>query len=71
MAYRLEESASVLVGYSLLKDNSLRLGYAFDLVVGGVQAKTPSSHEFMLTYNIPQVSKQFDRIIQRTPRYRF
>tara|TARA_R110000868_G_scaffold332060_2_gene593060 strand:+ start:51713 stop:52654 length:942 start_codon:yes stop_codon:yes gene_type:complete len=71
MAYRLEESASVLVGYSLLKDNSLRLGYAFDLVVGGVQAKKPSSHEFMLTYNIPQVAKQFDRIIQRTPRYRF
>lgn len=71
MAYRLQESASVLVGYSLLKDNSLRLGYAFDLVVGGVQAKRPSSHEFMLTYNIPKVSKQIDRIIQRTPRFRF
>lgn len=71
IAYRIEESASALLGYSLLKDNSLRLGYAFDLVVGGVQAKSPSSHEFMLTYNLPKVSKQINRMIQRTPRFRF
>ncbi len=71
LAYRGEESASVLLGYSLLRDNSLRLGYAFDLVVGGLEAKSPSSHEFMLTYNLPQVSKQIERMIQRTPRFRF
>ncbi|WP_154853945.1 PorP/SprF family type IX secretion system membrane protein [Cyclobacterium xiamenense] len=71
LAYRGEESASVLLGYSLLRDNSLRLGYAFDLVVGGLEAKSPTSHEFMLTYNLPQVSKQLDRVIQRTPRFRF
>ncbi|WP_439482024.1 PorP/SprF family type IX secretion system membrane protein [Cyclobacterium plantarum] len=71
LAYRGEESASVLLGYSLLKDNSLRLGYAFDLVVGGLEAKSPSSHEFMLTYNLPQVTRQIERVIQRTPRFRF
>lgn len=71
LAYRGEESASVLLGYSLLRDNSLRLGYAFDLVVGGLEAKSPSSHEFMLTYNLPQVTRQIERVIQRTPRFRF
>ncbi len=71
LAYRGEESASVLLGYSMLRDNSLRLGYAFDLVVGGLEAKSPTSHEFMLTYNIPRVSREIDRVIQRTPRFRF
>lgn len=71
LAYRGEESASVIIGYSLLKDNSLRLGYAFDLVVGGLEAKSPSSHEFMLTYKLPGVKKEFERNIQRTPRFRF
>jgi type IX secretion system PorP/SprF family membrane protein len=71
LAYRGEESASVLLGYSLLRDNSLRLGYAFDLVVGGLEAKSPTSHEFMLIYDLPQVSRELDRVIQRTPRFRF
>ncbi|MEX2569241.1 MAG: type IX secretion system membrane protein PorP/SprF [Cyclobacteriaceae bacterium] len=71
LAYRGEESASILLGYSLLRDNSLNLGYAFDLVVGGLEAKSPTSHEFMLTYNLPQVSREMERIIQRTPRFRF
>ncbi|MFD2034157.1 type IX secretion system membrane protein PorP/SprF [Belliella marina] len=71
VAFRGEESVSLLVGYSLLKDNSLRIGYAFDLVVGGLEAKSPTSHEFMLTYNLPQVSREFQRAIQRTPRFRF
>lgn len=71
LAYRGEESASVLLGYSLLRDNSLRLGYAFDLVVGGLEAKSPTSHEFMLIYDLPQVTRELDRVIQRTPRFRF
>ncbi|MCC5937743.1 MAG: type IX secretion system membrane protein PorP/SprF [Lunatimonas sp.] len=71
LAYRGEESASILMGYSLMKDNSLRLGYAFDLVVGGLEAKSPTTHEFMLTYNLPQAKKELERVIQRTPRFRF
>lgn len=71
LAYRGEESASVILGYSLLNDNSLRLGYAFDLVVGGLEAKSPSSHEFMLTYNLPKAKRSVEKIIQRTPRFRF
>jgi type IX secretion system PorP/SprF family membrane protein len=71
VAYRGEESASVILGYSLLKDNSLKLGYAFDLVLGGVAAKAPTSHEILLRYAWSDVQKSVNRVIQRTPRFRF
>lgn len=71
IAYRGEESVSLILGYSLLKDNSLKLGYAFDLVVGGLEAKSPTSHELMLRYVLPTSSREVERVIQRTPRYRF
>jgi type IX secretion system PorP/SprF family membrane protein len=71
IAYRGEESVSLIMGYSLLRDNSLKLGYAFDLVVGGLEAKSPTSHELMLRYVLPTVSREVERVIQRTPRYRF
>lgn len=71
IAYRGEESVSLLLGYSILKDNSLKIGYAFDLVVGGLEAKSPTSHEFMLTYNLPSISREMQKVIQRTPRFRF
>ncbi|MHA7131340.1 PorP/SprF family type IX secretion system membrane protein [Algoriphagus namhaensis] len=71
LAFRGEESVSLILGYSLLRDNSLRLGYAFDLVVGGLEAKSPTSHELMLRYVLPDVTRQIERVIQRTPRFRF
>lgn len=70
-AYRGEESISLILGYSLLKDNSLKLGYAFDLVVGGLEAKSPTSHELMLRYTLQEMSRGVERVIQRTPRFRF
>ncbi|WP_332911628.1 PorP/SprF family type IX secretion system membrane protein [Algoriphagus boritolerans] len=71
IAYRGEESISLILGYSLLGDNSLKLGYAFDLVVGGLEAKSPTSHELMLRYVLPTVGREIERVIQRTPRFRF
>ena len=71
IAHRGEESVSLILGYSLLKDNSLKLGYAFDLVVGGLEAKSPTSHELMLRYTLQEMSREFERVIQRTPRFRF
>lgn len=71
VAYRGEESVSLILGYSLLKDNSLKLGYAFDLVIGGVEAKAPTSQEILLRYAWSDVQKSVNRVIQRTPRYRF
>jgi type IX secretion system PorP/SprF family membrane protein len=71
ITYRGEESVSLLLGYSVLSDNSLRVGYAFDLVVSGREAKAPTSHEFMLTYNLKPLAREYQKAIQRTPRFRF
>ncbi|WP_194776734.1 PorP/SprF family type IX secretion system membrane protein [Pararhodonellum marinum] len=71
LAFRGEESLSLLFGYSLLRDNSLRLGYAFDLVISGVEAKAPTSHEFMLSYSLPSATREVQKVIQRTPRFRY
>jgi type IX secretion system PorP/SprF family membrane protein len=73
LAIRGEESASIILGYSLLKDNSLKVGYSFDLVTEGKNAKAPSSHELMLRYNLQnlKINKGVERFIQRTPRFRF
>jgi len=67
--YTQQEAVNVLVGLSLLKDNSLRLGYALDLITDGVKAKQSSSHELMLAYTIPVALKGPKPAI-RTPRYR-
>ncbi|MBA4299522.1 type IX secretion system membrane protein, PorP/SprF family [Algoriphagus alkaliphilus] len=71
LAYRGEESISLILGYSLLRDNSLKLGYAFDLVTGGLDAKSPTSHELMLRYVLSSSNREIERVIQRTPRFRF
>lgn len=71
IAFRGEESVSFILGYSILKDNSLKLGYAFDLVISGVDAKSPTSHELMLRYTLQEMGRQVERVIQRTPRFRF
>lgn len=71
LAFRGEESISILLGYSLLPDNSLNLGYSFDLVVSGLEAKSPTSHELLLRYRLTTVSREVQRVIQRTPRFRF
>ncbi|MAN88612.1 MAG: hypothetical protein CL555_17960 [Algoriphagus sp.] len=71
VAFRGEESVSLILGYSLLRDNSLVLGYSFDLVVSGLEAKSPTSHELMLRYRLTDISRNVERVIQRTPRFRF
>jgi hypothetical protein len=60
-----------MIGYSLLKNNSLSIGYAFDYVIEAQQAKAPTSHEFMLNYTIPKKEGVNKRKIVRTPRFRF
>lgn len=71
LAYRGQESVSMILGYSLLKDNSLGLSYSFDLVSNNIETKAPSSHELMLRYNLQKVNKEIERVIQRTPRFRY
>lgn len=69
LSFRQSEAANVLLGYSFLKDKSLKLGYAIDVIVKDAEAKENFSHEMMLTYQLP-VSPGSGKKVVRTPRYR-
>ncbi|RAW03338.1 PorP/SprF family type IX secretion system membrane protein [Pseudochryseolinea flava] len=69
LAFRGGEAASLLLGYSLLKDKSLKLGTAVDFVLFDREAKDNLSMEFMISYDLPVSINSGKRII-RTPRYR-
>ncbi|MFW5760512.1 MAG: type IX secretion system membrane protein PorP/SprF [Cyclobacteriaceae bacterium] len=69
LSFRQSEAAVAMLGYSLFKDNSLRIGYAFDYIVIAQDAKQFSSHEVMLNYSLPVVSGEGKKVI-RTPRFR-
>lgn len=69
LSFRQSEAAILLLGYSLLKDKSLKLGYGLDYVIKDQAAKQPTSHEFMLTYELP-VNPGSGKKVVRTPRYR-
>lgn len=69
VSLRQEDAAGLMVGYSLLKDNSLKLGYAFDYVVFNADAKARTGHEFLLSYSLPVASGSGKKVI-RTPRFR-
>lgn len=70
LSYRYSEAIIMLLGYSLLEDNKLRVGYSFDYVVSNQEAKQPTSHEIFLRYNLPSFSFGGKKII-RTPRFIF
>jgi type IX secretion system PorP/SprF family membrane protein len=58
-----------LVGFSMLKNNALKIGYSFDFVTSGVNAKKRTSHEIMLSYFVP-APWDTPKPKVRTPRYR-
>ena len=68
LSFRQSEAAILLLGYSFLKDKSLKLGYALDYIIKDQAAKQPTSHEFMLTYELPVTP--IGKKVVRTPRYR-
>ncbi len=70
ISYRLEEAVILILGYSFLKDKSLRLGYSFDLVVQSQEAKESTSHEITLRKTL-SFTPPGPRKIVRTPRFRF
>lgn len=69
LSFRQSEAAILMLGYSLLKDKSLKLGYGLDYVIKDQDAKEPTSHEFLLTYQLP-VNPASGKKVVRTPRYR-
>lgn len=68
-AFRQADAATLLLGYSLVKDKSVKLNYAFDYVVQNQSAKQVTSHELVLTYELP-VNPGGGKKVVRTPRYR-
>ena len=69
ITYKYLESASVIVGMSLLKSNALQIGYGFDYIVHDQQAKQATSNEIRLSYALP-INPFGSRKVVRTPRFR-
>ncbi|MDJ1468260.1 type IX secretion system membrane protein PorP/SprF [Cytophagaceae bacterium DM2B3-1] len=69
LAFRQGDAVSILTGVSLLKDNSLRIGYSFDYIIKAQTVKQKTSNEFMLTYTLPYKPPVI-KTIKRTPRFR-
>jgi type IX secretion system PorP/SprF family membrane protein len=71
VTYRHQDVVGIFhAGAYLLSDQSLRLSGAYDWVIRGNKAKTPTSFEVMLSYAFGQ-QKGGAKSIIRTPRFRF
>lgn len=69
--YRYQDAYIIAMGgIYLLEDQSLRLSGAYDFVIGGNKAKSASSFEVLLSYDLPS-PKFGKKTIIRTPRFRF
>lgn len=69
LGVRQSDAAIIMIGMSLLKDNSLKLGYSFDYIIKAQKVKQTTSHEIMLSYTLPVATTNKKSII-RTPRFR-
>lgn len=70
LGYRLGDALMATAGINLMRNNALRVGYALDLVAGGTQAKSLTSHEVLVGYALPAPDARKKPII-RTPRFRY
>lgn len=55
LSYRLEDSFSGMVNFAITP--SLRIGYAYDHITSDLNITTPSSHEFMLLFDLNSMKK--------------
>lgn len=69
VSFRQQEAAILMLGYSFFKENTLKLGYAFDYVLVEQSAKSVTSHEIMISYRLPAISTSGKKVV-RTPRFR-
>lgn len=70
LGYRQGDAITATAGISLLRNNALRFGYSFDFVMGNRDIKSPTSHEVLLSYSLPEPRSGRKPII-RTPRFRY
>ncbi|MDZ4715571.1 MAG: type IX secretion system membrane protein PorP/SprF [Cytophagales bacterium] len=69
LSFRQSDALSMIFGYSLLQDKSLKLGYSLDYIINDQDAKQATSHEFMASYTLPVETSR--RKVIRTPRFRY
>lgn len=69
LSFRQSEAAILILGYSLLADKSLKVGYSLDYIINDRKAKQPTSHELLVAYSLP-VNFSGKKVI-RTPRFRY
>ncbi len=69
LSYRQSDAIIALMGVNVLKDKSLKIGYSLDYVIQAQKAKQATSHEILMSYNMPAVTGGGKKII-RTPRFR-
>ncbi|EIA10366.1 type IX secretion system membrane protein PorP/SprF [Flavobacterium frigoris] len=61
-SYRLEDSFGAMVNFAITPE--LRIGYAYDHIVSDLKVTAPSSHEFIILYDLFTAKK-----VSRSPRF--
>jgi hypothetical protein len=61
-SYRVEDSFGVMVNFAITPE--LRIGYAYDHIISDLKVTSPSSHEFILLYDLFESKK-----VSRSPRF--
>lgn len=70
LSYRRGESAILYLGYGLMENNRLKVGYSFDYVFQEQEAKAPTSHEIFIRYDLPDLVFGGRKTV-KTPRFTF
>lgn len=70
LSYRRQESSILYLGYSLLQNKELKVGYSFDYVFVGQEAKAVTSHEIFVRYDLPDLIFGGRKKV-KTPRFSF
>ena len=65
-SYRYDEAVVGFLGYHFLEKKKMFIGYSLDYVLHNKNAKSGTSHEFVLRYDLP--TPQLNKPI-RTPRF--
>jgi type IX secretion system PorP/SprF family membrane protein len=68
-SYRSGDAVTGLLGANLMNGN-MKIGYAIDVITGGKNAKSATSHEVLLSYTLAAL-RAGKKSIVRTPRYRY
>lgn len=70
LSYRRQESAILYLGYSLLENKELKVGYSFDYVIQDQDAKSATTHEIFVRFDLPNLVFGGKKKV-KTPRFSF